>query len=165
MNKNKLIRLIIAILVILLGGGKTYMDQQASNSKSQSESSPKIEVNQEDKKTMEQGSSEILEDQFYYDRDEIAVYIHTYGHLPANYISKSEAEQINWSTKDEVYVVGGNKFGNREGLLPKKSGRQYYEADIQAGYTNHRGPQRIIYSNDGLIFYTDDHYESFQQLY
>ncbi|WP_276648398.1 ribonuclease domain-containing protein [Trichococcus flocculiformis] len=60
--------------------------------------------------------------------------------------------------------IGGDCFGNREGLLPKKSGRTYYEADIDydGGY---RGAERIVYSNDGLIFYTDDHYESFEQLY
>lgn len=60
--------------------------------------------------------------------------------------------------------IGGDKFGNREGLLPKKSGRQYYECDIDynGGY---RGAKRIIYSNDGLIYYTEDHYKTFEQLY
>ena len=62
-------------------------------------------------------------------------------------------------------MVGGDSFGNREGQLPKKSGRRYYEADLKAGYTNHRGPLRLVYSNDGLIFYTQDHYDSFEQLY
>ena len=60
--------------------------------------------------------------------------------------------------------IGGDKFGNREGLLPKEDGRQYYECDVnyQGGY---RGAERIVFSNDGLIFYTDDHYNSFTQLY
>lgn len=61
-------------------------------------------------------------------------------------------------------IIGGNRFGNREGLLPKKEGRTYYEADIMAGYTDHRGPQRLVYSNDGLIFFTDDHYDHFVQI-
>jgi len=60
--------------------------------------------------------------------------------------------------------IGGDTFGNREGLLPKADGRKYYECDVnyEGGYRN---GERIVYSNDGLIFYTDDHYESFEQLY
>ena len=60
--------------------------------------------------------------------------------------------------------IGGDRFGNREGLLPTKKGRKYYECDIDfdGGYRNGK---RIVYSNDGLIYYTGDHYESFQLLY
>ncbi len=114
----------------------------------------------------EEKQAQLLEEKaYYYSKEDVALYIHQYGKLPDNYIRKHEAEAMNWSPRDHTYVVGGNRFGNREGLLPKKKGRQYYEADVQAGYTHHRGPQRIIYSNDGLIFYTDDHYDSFEQLY
>lgn len=108
---------------------------------------------------------EIIEGEYYYEVDKVAEYIHLYGELPANYISKSEAEKMGWSTADKTYVVGGDQFGNREGKLPKETGRRYYEADIQAGYTDHRGPERLVYSDDGLIYYTDDHYDSFEQLY
>jgi guanyl-specific ribonuclease Sa len=60
--------------------------------------------------------------------------------------------------------IGGDTFGNREGILPKEKGRKYYECDVnyEGGY---RGGERIVYSNDGLIFYTEDHYKSFEQLY
>ncbi len=60
--------------------------------------------------------------------------------------------------------IGGDKFGNREGLLPIKKSRQYYECDVdyESGWRN---AKRIVYSNDGLIFFTDDHYASFKQLY
>ncbi|MBQ1523252.1 MAG: ribonuclease, partial [Erysipelotrichaceae bacterium] len=60
---------------------------------------------------------------------------------------------------------GGDSFANREGLLPKKSGRSYYECDIDTLGKKSRGDKRIIYSNDGLVYYTDDHYESFTLLY
>lgn len=110
--------------------------------------------------------SDILEDGYYYEVEDVAKYIHLYGKLPENYITKSEADKIGWSVKDRgEFVIGGDRFGNREGLLPEEKGRQYYEADISAGYTNHRGPLRIVYSNDGLVFYTEDHYESYEQLY
>ena len=73
---------------------------------------------------------------------------------------------MGWSVEDnDGYVIGGNRFGNREGLLPEEDGRQYFEADLIDGYTSHRGPQRLVYSNDGLIFFSDDHYSSFTQLY
>ena len=67
-----------------------------------------------------------------------------------------------WDVADGM-SIGGDKFGNREGLLPKESGRQYYECDIdyEGGYRNGK---RIVYSNDGLIYYTEDHYESFEEI-
>ena len=100
----------------------------------------------------------------------MALYIHTYGHLPKNYITKQEAEDLGWSGGSvERYAkgkaIGGDYFGNYEGKLPKKSGRKYYECDIDTKGASNRGAKRIIFSNDGLIFYTDDHYETFTQLY
>jgi len=63
-----------------------------------------------------------------------------------------------------VLLCGGSAFGNYEGNLPRASGRRYFECDIDydGGY---RGPKRLIYSNDGLVFYTEDHYKTFEQLY
>ncbi|MGY4105547.1 ribonuclease domain-containing protein [Ignavigranum ruoffiae] len=110
-------------------------------------------------------ASQIQEDGYYYSKEEVAAYIHQYQRLPDNYISKQEAENRGWTPQDKEFVVGGNRFGNREGKLPKAQGRQYYEADLQSGYTDHRGPERLIYSNDGLIYYTPDHYQTFEQLY
>lgn len=103
--------------------------------------------------------------EYYETLDEVVGYLNEYGELPANYITKAEAEAMEWTVEDEPFIVGGDPFGNREGLLPEEPGRQYYEADIQAGYTSHRGPKRLVFSNDGLIFYTDDHYDSFERLY
>lgn len=107
----------------------------------------------------------IHEDGFYYEVEDVAAYIHLYEDLPDNYITKEEARDMGWSTADDTWVVGGDPFGNYEGLLPDHPGRQYYEADIQAGYTHHRGPERLIFSDDGLIYYTDNHYDSFERLY
>ena len=59
----------------------------------------------------------------------------------------------------------GDYFGNYEGLLPEKKGRKYTECDIDTLGAKSRGAKRIIFSNDGLIYYTDDHYESFELLY
>lgn len=106
---------------------------------------------------------------WYYSKDEVALYINTYGCLPSNYITKAEAEALGWEGGSvQKYkkgaAIGGSTFSNREGLLPKKKGRQYYECDIDTDGKSSRGAKRIIYSNDGLIYYTDDHYESFTLL-
>jgi hypothetical protein len=106
----------------------------------------------------------------YDDKENVALYIHTYGKLPPNYITKAEAQDLGWEGGSvERYApgkcMGGMKFGNYEGLLPKKNGRQYYECDIDTLGESSRGAKRIVYSNDGLVYYTDDHYESFTLLY
>lgn len=115
--------------------------------------------------------TDITEDGHYTSKEEVALYIHTYNKLPPNYITKREASELGWEASEgnlwevtDKKSIGGDKFYNREGKLPKKEGRQYYEADInyEGGY---RGPERIVYSNDGLIYYTDDHYETFTLLY
>ena len=107
----------------------------------------------------------------YTSKDEVALFIHLYGHLPDNYITKSEAEDLGWvNSKGNLADVapgksiGGDKFGNREGLLPEKPGRKYYECDIDY-VSGMRNAKRIIFSNDGLVYYTEDHYESFEKLY
>ena len=118
-----------------------------------------------------QSGISVEEDGEYSDKEHVALYIHTYGCLPGNYVTKQEAEDAGWvSSEGNLWEVlpgksiGGSYFGNYEGLLPKEKGRSYYECDIDfdGGYRN---AKRIIYSDDGLIFYTDDHYESFTQLY
>ena len=113
----------------------------------------------------------VTEDGTYSSRDEVALYLHLYGHLPSNYITKQDAEAIGWdASRKNLWKVapgksiGGSRFGNYEGLLPDEKGRKYYECDIDYNGGG-RNAKRIVYSNDGLIFYTDDHYETFEQLY
>ncbi len=106
----------------------------------------------------------------YTSRDDVALYIHTYGRLPQNFISKKDAQALGWSGGSlEPYApgkcIGGSRFGNYEGLLPEKEGRSYTECDIDTLGKDSRGAKRIVFSNDGLIYYTDDHYESFTLLY
>lgn len=110
------------------------------------------------------------EDGSYTTRDDVALYIHLYGHLPGNFITKKQAEALGWSGGSlEPYApgkcIGGSRFGNYEGLLPEKEGRTYTECDIDTLGAKSRGAKRIVFSNDGLVFYTDDHYKSFMLLY
>ena len=112
----------------------------------------------------------VVESGKYDSKDEVALYIHTYDHLPSNYITKKQAQNLGWSGGSlKRYApgccIGGDRFGNYEGLLPKAKGRTYTECDIGTMNADSRGAKRIIFSNDGLIYYTDNHYESFTQLY
>ena len=113
---------------------------------------------------------QIDENGAYTTKQEVAFYIYTYGHLPSNFITKKEAESLGWSGGSlEPYApgkcIGGNRFGNYEGILPEKEGRQYTECDIDTLGAEKRGAKRIVFSNDGLIYYTEDHYETFELLY
>ena len=121
--------------------------------------------------TAEVTQAAISENGAYSSKDEVAEYLHEFGHLPPNYLTKKEAQDLGWvANKGNLWEVapgksiGGDRFGNREGLLPEAPGRKYYECDIDFD-GSYRNAKRIIYSNDGLIFYTEDHYESFRQLY
>ena len=112
----------------------------------------------------------VEEDGWYDTMEEVAVYLCTYDQLPENYITKSQCDALGYSYHRAAEAVpdgaiGGDTFGNREGLLPKKSGRTWTECDIDTWGKSSRGAKRIVFSNDGLIYYTDDHYESFELLY
>ena len=112
----------------------------------------------------------IAEDGSYNSMEDVSLYLHTYDHLPDNYITKQEARDLGWTGGSvERYApgcaIGGDRFGNREGLLPSEKGRTYYECDIDTIGETSRGAKRIIFSSDGLIYYTEDHYESFTLLY
>ena len=102
---------------------------------------------------------------------EIVDYLDAYGELPDNFITKKEARALGWDSSYN-YVgdvapgmsIGGDRFGNYEGLLPEKKGRTWYECD--ANYKGKkRGAQRVLYSSDGLYYYTDDHYNTFTQMF
>ena len=113
-------------------------------------------------------SPAVTEDGEYSAPEDVALYLHTFGHLPGNFITKDEAKDLGWvSSQGNLWDVapgksiGGDRFGNYEGLLPKGN---YRECDVN--YTGgFRGSERIIYGTDGSIWYTNDHYESFTQLY
>ena len=113
----------------------------------------------------------ISEDGTYTSKEDVSAYLHEYGHLPSNFITKKEAKKLGWVSNegnlDEVapgMSIGGDYFGNYEGTLPEAEERDYYECDIDFDGT-YRNAKRIVFSNDGLIYYTEDHYETFELLY
>ena len=139
----------------------TYLPQQEQQD---AQSAPSEDADTPDE------AAQIDEDGTYTTKDDVALYIHTYGHLPGNFITKKDAQALGWSGGSlERYApgkcIGGSRFGNYEGLLPEVDGRTYTECDIDTMGADSRGTKRIVFSNDGLIYYTEDHYETFELLY
>ncbi len=106
----------------------------------------------------------------YTTAEDVALYIYTYGELPSNFMTKNEARDLGWEGGSlEPYApgmcIGGDWYGNYEGMLPETNGREYHECDINTLGASSRGAERIVFSNDGLIYYTPDHYETFTLMY
>lgn len=108
--------------------------------------------------------------EYYYDLENVVLYLDLYGELPPNFITKAKARELGWSggSVEDYFAggaIGGDFFGNYEELLPKAGGRSYHECDIDTNGASGRGAKRLVFSSDGLYFYTSDHYESFSQVY
>ncbi|HEY4544470.1 MAG TPA: ribonuclease domain-containing protein [Tissierellaceae bacterium] len=130
-----------------------------------------IQINDSNEPNNIETEESINKDGHYLDLESVAEYIKEYEKLPSNFLTKKQAQDLGWIAKDgnlwdvaPNHAIGGDKFGNREGLLPKEKGRVYYECDVNYS-GGRRGPERIVFSNDGLIYYTKDHYKSFTKLF
>ncbi len=128
----------------------------------------------EESKKLEGGiviEGELLDaDGSYTTKEDVGKYIYQYKRLPGNFITKDEARALGWKGGGlERFApgkcIGGDIFTNRERTLPHKSGRVYYECDIDTLGAGARGAKRIVFSNDGLVYYTADHYDTFELMY
>lgn len=173
-------QLVGELLELVLEASETTQPQTEASTVHQETKAPEtteaiteVETEKETKALTTEAETEppIAEDGEYLSVEDVAFYIAIYGHLPSNYLTKDEAEDLGWSSREgnlwEVApgaCIGGDRFGNYEGILPKKSGRKYTECDVNydGGY---RTSERIVFSNDGLVYYTEDHYETFTLLY
>ena len=170
MRKNKLLPILLAVLLLagyyFFGGGESHVPVPESTA-------PAVAVTAAPEAPAPETETQpesIDEDGSYTTKEDLALYIHTYGHLPGNFVTKEEARAAGWEGGglDEVLpgmCIGGDRFGNREGLLPEATGRSWTECDVNTLHAKSRGAERIVFSNDGLIYYTGDHYDSFTLLY
>lgn len=162
--------LLILIMVFTLAGCAAALPEDITNTVAETNAATEAEIASTfatEETTLE---DTLDEDGWYYSRDEVALYIYTYDHLPDNFMTKKEARELGWDggSLEEFapgMVIGGDSFGNREGILPAEKGRKYTECDIDTNGAEKRGAKRIVFSNDGLIYYTEDHYETFTLLY
>ena len=163
MKKKKLLGSVLAIVLLLLG---SFFGLDVDIPEAAEPAPPSSAVYE----TQPDDIELLAPDGTFSTKDDVALYIHTYGCLPPNYITKSEARDLGWEgggLDDYAYgmCIGGDRFGNYEELLPDAPGRKWTECDIDTLHQDSRGAKRIVFSNDGLIYYTDDHYESFELLY
>ena len=163
MKNKKLFGTLLAIAVLLIGSffGLDFDIPEAAEP-----APPSLSVQE----STESAQELLAPDGNFSTKEDVALYIHTYGCLPPNFITKNEARDLGWEgggLDDYAYgmCIGGDRFGNYEGLLPDAKGRTWTECDIDTLHEDSRGAKRIVFSNDGLIYYTDDHYESFTLLY
>ena len=177
MKKLSRIALILAVIVlatlvlwsVLNSAEQPVSDQTQATAQGDLSLIESTEMTQASQAT-EANTPAIDEDGTYSSKEDVSLYILTYGKLPSNFITKSEARALGWDGGSlEPYApgkcIGGDRFGNYEELLPEASGRTYTECDIDTLGASSRGAKRIVFSNDGLIYYTEDHYESFELLY
>lgn len=167
---NLLLSALLVLTLTACGTGTADTGASADSSGTSQASSDISQESTDETKAPSDDNALLPEDGTYTSREDVALYIHQYGCLPSNFITKKEAEKLGWTGGSlEPYApgmcIGGSRFGNYEGLLPEKDGRTYTECDIDTLGAEKRGAKRIVFSNDGLIYYTEDHYESFELLY
>ena len=183
---------VILIVALLFTGCEIVLEDDETESESvrhttvtevetETESTPVTETEEEETEPSETPSEPsetavptesqaIDRDGSYTTAEDVALYIYTYGELPSNFMTKNEARDLGWEGGSlEPYApgmcIGGDWYGNYEGMLPETNGREYHECDINTLGASSRGAERIVFSNDGLIYYTPDHYETFTLMY
>lgn len=155
MNKK-----LIFVLVLVLIAGYAWLHQQG-------------ELSAPDKQQQTQngvsgaGSSDIS---VLTQQRRVASYLQQHRQLPDYYLPKAEARRQGWDAARGNLcsalpgrAIGGDRFSNREGSLPQLTGRRWFEADVNYR-CGRRGTDRMLYSSDGLIYVTHDHYRHFEQV-
>lgn len=176
-NKNLLYLLIGIVIGLVLGLmiGKSFAKPTVVNEVAYETTEPTALPSEEPTTTpipevTEEPSEAIIDEHGTYDsKEDVALYIHTYNRLPDNYMTKKEARKYGWEGGALHLVVdgmciGGDVFTNYEEVLPEIDGT-YYECDIDTLTKKKRGAKRIVFSDEGDIYYTSDHYETFEKLY
>ncbi len=158
MHARRILALLLALLTLALTACGSAVDEAAA-----------VLDQVQDERTLPKDDRLPEYGQYYYDVTNVVLYLEAYGELPPNYITKHEARALGWEGGSvERYkqgaAIGGDTFGNREDKLPEAPGRHYTECDIDTYGYGSRGSRRLIFSDDGLYFYTTDHYDTFREV-
>lgn len=148
-------RLWTGLLIILSLSGVAFLNSQAA-------------VSSHEGKSASVSTSESIEQLTQQDR--VVSYLREHQRLPDFYITKKQARAEGWDASAGNLcsavpgrAIGGDRFSNREKRLPQKAKRVWREADINY-HCGRRQADRLIYSNDGLIYITRDHYRTFTKM-
>nr|WP_314239014.1 ribonuclease domain-containing protein [uncultured Campylobacter sp.] len=171
MNKQLIRNIILPLAVLLLAVLFKFIIPDNSAAPKQNQPQSEFRGNGAGKNVVAVPTANIVKDGIYTSKDEVAAYIYKFGELPRNFITKKDALALGWDAKSgnlwqvtDKKSIGGDRFSNREKKLPNADGRKWFECDI--GYRGgRRGAERIVFSSDGLIYYTPDHYENFYLLF
>jgi len=166
MKQYKILSVLLAVLLVGFG-----MTSTEARSKKKKTATPSPVVTAAPTASAEpENAITVTEDGEYSDKEHVAEYLRQYHRLPSNYITKNEARRLGWDNRQGNLwkvapgkSIGGDRFGNYEGLLPDKKGRIWYECDIDFP-GDYRNAKRILFSSDGLIYYTENHYKSFTDI-
>ncbi|MDR0791677.1 MAG: ribonuclease [Chitinophagaceae bacterium] len=157
---NKKVGALVALTIILLG--YFYFKNKPKNV---TITVPQVNINSARRQPPEQ-SNDIEQ---LTQATVVVAYIKQHNKLPDCYITKREAMNDGWNPSAGNLcnvlpgkAIGGDIFSNRERRLPYQKGRIWYEADVNFS-CGHRNADRLIFSSDGLIFITTDHYQTFSQ--
>ena len=171
MNKQLLRNVILPLAVLLLAALFKFIIPDSSTALGQNQPQSEFRGGSTEKNVAAAPTANVVKDGIYTSKDEVAAYIYKFGELPRNFIAKKDALALGWDAKSgnlwqvtDKKSIGGDHFSNREKKLPSADGRKWFECDI--GYRGgRRGAERIVFSSDGLIYYTPDHYENFYLLF
>ncbi|MBQ6530714.1 MAG: ribonuclease [Clostridia bacterium] len=159
--------LILSLLLVAGCSGGANSNQPSGNNAG-TESSYTVGRNDISKEALTKAESEVTKDGVYVTPAHVAAYLHKFNKLPSNFITKKEAQKLGWKNGKQTVSdaapgksIGGDYYGNYEQKLPE--GR-YHECDINYE-GGKRGSERIVYDEDGDIYYSADHYNTFTQLY
>ena len=162
MKRNTLGILVLCVLLIIVGivFNKMYSTDHTS------EISTSLPATTQSKPV---SSSSVYIDQLTR-QDVVVSYLRKNDRLPDYYVTKQQARAQGWNSREGNLcsilpgrAIGGDRFSNRGKALPTAPGRIWFEADINY-HCGHRGAERLLYSNDGLIYVTHNHYKNFTEV-
>ncbi len=174
MKKSILTRiwaLLLALLIACTAFTGCGSDLQAENNENSSYVEQSDDIPQDVAAATEDRQRTVLDETgSYTSKEDVALYLQVYGKLPDNFMTKKEAQALGWSGGGlddyaEGMCIGGDRFGNYDEKLPVTEGITYHECDINTLHKSKRGAERLVYSTDGHIYYTNDHYNTFTELY
>ena len=168
--KNVSLKTLLAWLVAVFFAACTVSVEPVDGDDVDSSSSSVAESSSANAKSIYEA---VEESGLYTTKDSVAAYLCKFDKLPGNYVGKNEGKKLYESKTGNTFekwnfnpwttigvMIGGDIFGNNEGLLPEGS---YHEADVDY-FDESRGNKRLVYASDCVIYYTSSHYKSFTQL-
>lgn len=168
-KKSPSIIIILLLIIIALLAYNTFSHKGKVSKSEVTQNNSSVTKQTENKSDISETSSENQSIEELTKESVVVAYVKAHGQLPDYYITKREARAQGWNPAEgnlcEVLpgrAIGGDVFTNRERSLPTASGRIWYEADLNYDCGN-RNSDRILFSNDGLVYVTHNHYKTFEQ--